>query len=188
MNRNIIVLTLIIFIAAVSRFIPHGFNFTPIAGMALLGGAYFNKKILAFLVPLGVLLITDIILNNTIYRTFFPDHEGLVLFSNFMLYTYLGTALIVIIGIGLLKKITGPRILGGAILSTILFFLITNFGSWLGSPMYSQTGGGLIASYIAGLPFLSGHLVGNLVYSFILFGAYELVINREISAVTRFSA
>ena len=185
MNRNIFVLTLLIIIAAISRFIPHGYNFTPIAGMALLGGGYYNKRILAFIVPILVLFVTDFVLNNTLYRAFFPDVEGIVFFSNFMIFTYIGTAGIVLIGMGLLKKVTAPRILGGALFSTILFFLITNFGSWATGTMYPKTGGGLIASYIAGLPFMSGHLIGNLVFSFILFTAFELITKRQLSAVAR---
>jgi len=161
------------------------YNFTPIAGMALLGGAYYNKRILAFIVPILVLFMTDLVLNNVLYRGSFPDVEGIVLFPSFMLYTYIGTAVIVLIGMGLLKKITAPRILGGAIFSSILFFLITNFGSWLTLPVYPKTGGGLISAYVAGLPFLSGHLIGNLVFSFILFGAYEIITKKELSAVAR---
>ncbi|WP_235298961.1 DUF6580 family putative transport protein [Portibacter marinus] len=187
MKRNIIVLTLLIIIAAVSRFIPHGYNFTPIAGMALLGGAYFKKKYLAILVPIAVLFVTDVMLNNTLYRAFFPDHEGFVLFSDFMIYTYLGTALMVVVGMGLLHKITAPRLLGSVLFSTIIFFLVTNFGSWIANPVYPQNLGGLMASYVAGLPFLSGHLIGNLVYTFILFGAYELIVHREINVLARLS-
>lgn len=183
MDRNIFVVTLLIIVAAISRFIPHGYNFTPIAGMALLGGAYFNKKALAFAIPIAVLFVTDLILNNTLYRAFFPSEDDFVLFSEFMIYTYLGTAAIALIGMGFLKKVTGPRILGSALLSTIVFFLLTNFGSWFGSPMYPQTFSGLLTSYIAGLPFMSGHLIGNIVFSFLLFGSYELAKNQDLGAV-----
>ena len=183
MRRNIIVVSLLIILAALTRFIPHGYNFTPIAGMALLGGAYFNKKHLAFLVPLITLFFTDFILNNTLYRVWFPDHEGLVFFSEFMLYTYLGTAAIVILGILLLKKISGTRLLGSAISSSIVFFLITNFGSWITNPVYPKNIAGLTSSYIAGLPFMSGHLISAIVYSFILFTAYELVVNKSARKV-----
>lgn len=185
MNRNIFALSLLIIIAAISRFIPHGYNFTPIAGMALLGGAYFNKKSLAFLVPILTLFATDFVLNNTLYRAFFPDVVGLVFFSKFMIFTYAGTAAIVLIGMGLLKKVSAPRLIGGALFSSIVFFLITNFGTWATGTMYPKNALGLIESYVAGLPFLSGNLVGNLVYTFLLFGAYELFTKKEASAVLR---
>lgn len=187
MKRNIFIVTLLIIIAALSRFIPHGYNFTPIAGMALLGGAYFGRKVLAFVVPISVLFITDVILNNTLYRAFFSGEDGFVLFSDFMIYTYAGTAAIVLIGMGLLKKVTGPRILGGALLSTIVFFLITNFGFWIGSPMYPQNGAGLLAAYVAGLPFMSGHLLANVVFSFLLFGSYELATKQKFTGVFKLS-
>lgn len=160
MKKNIFTVSLLIILAAISRFIPHGYNFTPIAGMALLGAAYFNKKHLAYLVPIMTLVLSDIILNNTLYRAFYPDHEGFVLLTDFMLYTYAGMALIVLIGQGLLKKVSAPRILGSAISGTIAFFLITNFGTWMHSGMYPSNIAGLGAAYVAGLPFMSGHLLG----------------------------
>ena len=188
MNKNIIALTLLIILSALSRFVPHGYNFTPIAGMALLGAAYFDKKRLAFLVPILILFVSDFILNNTLYRTFFPDHEGIVFFSEFMIYTYIGTAAMVLMGMGLLKKVSAPRILGSAIAATVLFFLITNFGVWANGLMYPKTGAGLISAYVAGLPFMSGHLIGNVVFSFILFGAYEIIIDRKLTDVASLEA
>ncbi|GLR16327.1 DUF6580 family putative transport protein [Portibacter lacus] len=185
MNRNIFALTLLIILSAAARFIPHGYNFTPIAGMALIGGAYYHKKFFAFLVPLLTLYATDFVLNNTLYRSFFPDQEGIIFFSSFMLYTYVGTAAIVLIGMGLLKKVTAPRLLGSAVFSSILFFLITNFGTWASGMMYPKTGAGLAAAYTAGIPFLSGHLISNIVFSFLLFSAYELIIKRNLSTVSR---
>jgi hypothetical protein len=104
-----------------------------------------------------------------------------------MIYTYAGTAAIVLIGMGLLKKISGPRILGSALLSTIVFFLVTNFGSWISIPIYPMNASGLIAAYVAGLPFMSGHLVANVVFSFLLFGSYELATKSEMRSLLRMS-
>jgi len=184
-KRNIIVLTSLIAIAAIARFIPHGYNFTPLGGIALLGGAYYSKRILAFLVPILVLFVTDVILNNTLYRAFFPDQEGFVLFTNFMIYTYLGTAAIVLLGILMLKKVSTPRLLGGAVLGSLLFFLISNFGSWLTGAMYPKTAMGLLSAYGAGLPFLTGHLIANVIFAFLLFGLYELLVERRITSLSR---
>jgi hypothetical protein len=103
-----------------------------------------------------------------------------------MIYTYVATALIVGIGILFLNRISAPKLLGSALGASILFFLITNFGSWMYNPVYPNNLGGLGASYIAGLPFLSGHLIGNIVYTFVLFTAYELVVNKSLAKVYSF--
>lgn len=188
MKKNIFALSLLIILAASARFIPHGYNFTPIAGMALLGAAYFDKKYLAYIVPILTLFLSDFILNNTLYRAFFPDHTGIVIFSKFMIYTYLGTGLMVAIGHLLLRKVNAPRILGSAVAATIVFFLVSNFGSWLHTPIYAKSFPGLLSAYVAGLPFLNGHLLGNILFSFILFGAFEFMTDRKLSKVLSFGS
>jgi hypothetical protein len=55
-------------------------------------------------------------------------------------------------------------------LTATLFFLITNFGSWINNPIYPQNYMGLMASYAAGLPFFQNTLLGDLSYLAILFG------------------
>ena len=47
-----LVLAALIFIAALSRVLPHPPNFSPIEAVALFGGAYFAKRHWALLVPL----------------------------------------------------------------------------------------------------------------------------------------
>ena len=61
-NPGFWVLTLMVFIAAFVRLLPHPPNFAPIAAMALFGGAYFNKKSLAFAIPLIAMFLTDAII------------------------------------------------------------------------------------------------------------------------------
>jgi hypothetical protein len=74
----------------------------------------------------------------------------------------------------LLNTVTIARIASSSILATSIFFLITNFGAWIGNPMYPQSFEGLMMSYAAGLPFLQGSFVGDLMYSGILFGGFAL--------------
>lgn len=186
-KRNLFVLSILIIVAALSRILPHSYNFTPIGAMALLGGAYYGNKILAFAVPLITLYISDFFINNFIFRSFFPDKEGLIFFSDFMIYTYLGTALMVLLGKVLLKKVNFQRLLGGAIGASMIFFLISNFGVWLGSVVYPKSLMGLILCYEAGLPFLSSSLLGNLVFTFVLFTAYEVIVNKKAAKIYSFA-
>lgn len=169
---------LMIFLAALSRFIPHPPNFTPLGAMALFGAAYFTKKYWAFLIPLIAWWGSDIALNNLVYAKQFPEfYQGF----SWMGYPvgYLCLALIVGLGWLLLKKVTPLRVIGTATLAAVLFFLVTNFASMLASPIYTKDFNGLLQSYIAGIPFFRNTLAGNLVYSAVLFGVYEYVVLRK---------
>ncbi|HEV7349518.1 DUF6580 family putative transport protein [Telluribacter sp.] len=146
-NIRLVTLAVIVLAAALSRLLPHPFNFTPIGAMALFGGAYFGRKYLAFLVPLSAMLISDLLLG----------------FHGSMWAVYGSFILIVLIGMGLLRKITVGRVLAASTLSSILFFLITNFAVWYhAGSMYPQTPAGLLACYVAGLQFYQQELFGNL--------------------------
>lgn len=165
-------LATIILVAALSRLLPHPFNFTPIGAIALFGGAQFSRKYLAFLVPLAAMLVSDVLIG----------------FHGTMWAVYLAFILTVSIGMGFLRKITAGRVFGSALVSSVLFFLITNFAVWYGSSgFYPQTLAGLGACYAAGLQFYQqtffGNLflntvMGDLFFSGLLFGTYELIKRR----------
>lgn len=171
MNRNsvVIIVTFILF-AALARILPHPYNFTPLGAIALFGAAYFSNKKWALLVPLIALWISDLFLNNYVYAAFY---DGFTFFTGGFIYLYGSMVLTVILGIILLKKLTVGRVLGGAIGASLLFFIISNFGVWLKSPLYPLTLEGFILCYTAAIPFFHNTLAGNIVYSAALFGAYE---------------
>lgn len=165
------VLTLMVLTAALSRVLPHPFNFTPVGAMALFGGAYYARKYQAFLLPLLSLWISDLVLNNIIYRAYF-DH--FIWFHEATLWVYGSFALIVLLGWVVLRRVSVKSVIGASLLASVLFFVITNFGTWYGSSTYSQTWQGLVACYIAALPYFWNTLAGDLVYSTALFGLFEL--------------
>lgn len=171
---------LLVLFAAFSRLIPHPYNFTPIGGMALFGAAYFGRKYWALLVPALALYLSSLLLDNTLYAQYY---DGFVWFSNPFVYFAFG--LIALFGLGMLQKITTIRVLGGALGASAIFFLVSNFGAWLGSPMYPQDFNGLMAAYAAGLPFLRNTLLGDLVYTGVLFGAYQWYLSTRQTAVAR---
>ncbi len=168
LNIRFGVLVGMIVLAAASRFISP-FNFSPIGAIALFGAAYFSRKIWALIIPLAALWVSSLILDNVIYAEFY---DGFQWFSNPMVY--LGFGLMTLLGFGMLKKINVGTVLGSAVAGTAVFFLVTNFGSWLEMPfLYSRDFAGLTAAYAAGLPFLKNTLLGNVVYASVLFGAFE---------------
>jgi hypothetical protein len=65
-----------------------------------------------------------------------------------------------------------------AVAATVLFFLLSNFGVWFagdgsGQRMYPLNAAGLLACYIAAIPFSLNSLYGNLLFSGVLFGGME---------------
>lgn len=161
MNTNhsrMIALLSAIFGAAALRLVPHPPNFAPIAAVALFSGAYLGRRPLSFVAPLGALLLSDAVLG----------------FYHGMATVYLATALIVLIGWFVLKRVSPLRVGAAAIASSILFFGITNVGMWLFSGIYPRTLVGLEACFIAAVPFFQNTVAGDLFYATLLFGGFKI--------------
>lgn len=165
-----LVLAALIIVAALTRVLPHPPNFSPIAAIALFGGAYFAARAWAVLVPLAGLLISDLVLasiNGGLYASWFGGSGIWVIYGCIALTTAMG--------FGLRGKVTGVRVLGYSLAGSALFFVVTNFAAWLGNPMYPKTAAGLVASYVAGIPFLQWSVLGTLFYAAVLFGGFALL-------------
>jgi len=174
-NKSLILPLILIAVAAMARLLPHPPNFSPVGSIALFGGAVLASKYFKYLVPVLALFISDLILNNTLMRSFYPDETGMIIFSEYMIWTYVAFILAVVIGHVFIKKISMTSVIGGALGFTVVFFLISNFGAWLSIPTYPKTMSGLIACMAAGLPFIKASLIGNLAYSTFLFGSYYMI-------------
>lgn len=172
------ILSMLIFLAALSRLLPHPPNFTPVGAMALFGAAYFNRKVFAFLVPLIAMWISDLILNNVVYAKLYPEFygNGFVWFGN--LWVYASFAAIILLGSILLKRVKLMPLLGTSIAASLLFFLVTNFGHWTIDPLYTKNFSGLMTCYIAAIPYFWNTLLGDLFYVGLLFGVFELIQYR----------
>lgn len=169
---SFIILVSMVFLAAFSRLIPHLPNFSPLGAIALFGAAHFYEKWKAFLIPIIATWLSDLVLNNTLYAAYY---DGFTWFYSGFYWQYGSYLLIVLFGLSLFKKITISRTIGGIAMSTIVFFLVSNFGVWIGGAMYPKTFEGLIACYSAAIPFAQGTLYGNLIYSTVLFGGYYFI-------------
>ena len=144
--------------AAALRLVPHPPNFTPIGATALFSGAYLGRRPLAFAAPLGALLLSDLILG----------------FYHGMATVYFSVALIVMIGMVALKRTSALRVGTAAVLSSVLFFAITNLGMWLFSGFYPRTLAGLESCYVAAIPFFQNTVAGDLFYAALLFGGFRI--------------
>ncbi len=154
-SQNWLSFSLIILLAVIARLLPHPANFAPIGGLALFSGSHFKKKI-AIAIPLLAMFVSDLFLG------FYPA----------LPYVYVSFVAIALIGSLIKKKQMFPIALA-SLLSSSLFFLVTNCGVWLTSGMYSKSLYGLFQSYMMGLPFFRNTVAGDLFYSLSFFYGYD---------------
>lgn len=167
MRMRVMAVTLFIAFAAASRLLPHPPNVAPIAAMALFAGATFADTRLAVAVPLAAMFISDLFLG---LHTTMP-----FVYGSFLMITGIGRWLRG--GSGGVGQTSGSvmRLGGAAAASSVLFFVVTNFGVWATTPIYPKTAAGLWAAYLAGLPFFRNTLLGDLFYCAVLFGGFALI-------------
>ena len=149
----------IVLLAVIARLIPHAPNFSPIGGLALFSGSNFKNK-LSFLIPLSAMVISDLFLG----------------FHKTIPYVYASFVIIYIIGRSI-KVNKWQNLLLATLVSSVLFFTITNFGVWLNFNTYPKTVNGLIQCYIMGIPFFRNTITSDLIYSFSFFYGYRFLSN-----------
>jgi hypothetical protein len=167
--RTLLALGLIV-LAAALRIAPHPWNFTPVGAMALFAGAMLRDRRLAFLFPLLALFAGDVFVG----------------FHRLMFVVYASFLVNVVIGLWLRDRGTIARISLATLLGAIQFFLVTNFAVWQFLSGFPHTASGLLACYIAGIPFFWNTLAGDAFYATLLFGGYALA-ERFVPAL-RFSS
>jgi len=174
-KKTLVLSGLFILFGAFSRMFTFLPNFSALEALALFGGAYIALRYIAILIPLAAMFLSDLVINNTIARSFFPDHEGVVIFADYMIWNVLAIVLIVLFGRLLLKKMNLLNGILGILGATAIFWIVSNIGAWLTSGLFPITFAGMIENFAFALPFLKNSLLGNFVFGFILFGSYELL-------------
>ncbi len=94
-------------------------------------------------------------------------------FHSAMPYVYGSFIMISVLGTILQKNQTILRIATIATISSLLFFVITNYGVWATTMMYSKDAAGLLNAYLMGIPFFKNTLMGDLFYTITLFYGYK---------------
>ena len=176
LKPRFLTLSAFVLLAAAMRLLPHPLNVTPVAAMALFSGAYFSTRRAAFGLPLAAMVVSDLALGVFVY-----GFEGLF-FSR--LFVYGSFAAMVAIGRLVHKRKSVVTVLGGAATGSVLFFVVTNFGVWIGGSLYPMTWEGLLSCYVAAVPFFRNTLLGNLAYASFLFGSFE-VAARSVPALQK---
>ena len=149
-------------LGAFARVVPHPPNFAPVGGMGLFAGSRI-KGWQAYLVPLLLMAVTDPLL-SALY--------GFPAFSSRTPFIYGSLLVTVWIGRRWLRSPNVRRIALTAFLCSLQFFLVTNAAEWLLGNMYPHTAAGLVACYMAAIPFFGNTLASDLLYSGLFFGLY----------------
>lgn len=156
----------LIVLAAAMRLLPHPANFLPITAMALFAGARCANRTQALLLVAATMVVSDLILG----------------FHSTMIFVYGSLLLTVLLGSTLREKESVATVGASALASSLLFFVITNTGVWMVDGLYPHTAAGLVASFVAAIPFFENSLLADLFYTGLLFGAAEL-LNRRVAPV-----
>ncbi len=174
-KQDIILLSVILVALVLIRVVFHIPNFNPLGAVALMGGILFSSKVLRWVVPIGSLLVGDILLgiSNTQNMEY--------LFSTDFFFVYASFAAIILIGTFFSKNASLTKVLGGSILAAVAFFLISNAGSWLTMPEYTKNLVGLLTSYELALPFFRATLVSQIIFSLGIYVVYQLSTKKSIA-------
>jgi hypothetical protein len=154
-NKKETVLISFIIVAVLVRLLPHPPNVAPITAVALFAGTHFSSKHWAVLMPILAMLATDIFL-------------GFFIITPVVYLAFVG-----IIALGfVIKKMN----IGSVLLSSLLFFLVTNLGVWF--LHYPLTTEGFIACFTLAIPFFGYSIVGDLFFSAALMFGYRFAAKR----------
>lgn len=183
---NIILAGGLILLAVVARIVNYElsiYNLAPVAAIGLFSGAVLKNKKYSYLFTFMAMFISDV------YIEFFTSMKGFYDISQFFVYG----ALLLITFMGTTMKSQKPlRIAGYSIAGSTIFFILSNFGTFLTG--YWGTGvEGLTTTYLMALPFYTkmgteffvNTYIGDLVFSGMLFGAYALLQDAVSKKMTK---
>jgi len=152
-------------VAARMPFMPHPWNFTPVAAALLYFGARGSRRQLW--VPFALLAASDVILDKFVYSYPFTwDH----------FVTWAWYAAILWLGTSLRENTNWLRVGGAALASSLSFFVVSNFAVWACWNMYPKTLSGLMTCYAAGLPFFRRGIAGDLLFTAVMFGLPAIAV------------
>lgn len=152
------IVALIILVAAM-RLLPHPMNVTPIGALGLFAGAMLPSR-MAWLLPIGALLLSDMI------SGFYALPAMILVYFGFYCSAVIGR-------VWLARERTPGRLIGAVLASAAVFFVISNLSAWL--MYYPRTLEGFVQCYISAIPFFGRSLLGDALYTTLLFGSYEYI-------------
>ncbi len=161
---------LLVFLGALSRLVPHLPNFTAVSAVALYGATKLDDRKRAMWIPVLAMLVSDSVM-EVMYRAGLSPIQG---FHGGMGYVYAAFIVVSCIGMWIRSAFSYGRLALGTLSASLSFFVITNFGVWLGG-WYGYTVEGLTACYIAAIPFFRNQLAGDIFFVALLFGTDAVI-------------
>ena len=179
-NKKIILIFVLVIWGVLSRTVFHlGANIEFVTAISIVAGFLFQKSKFSLLVPLMIMIPSDIILGNTNIFLFtwtgflFPVLMGKILSSNkFSKFTD-----------SLLKIGLSSTVLG--VVSTLFFYVWTNFGHFLTTNMYPKTLEGLVQCYVNAIPFLRPQLLSNLLIVPLIMVITAFTLNLSVNKFSK---
>jgi hypothetical protein len=174
-RQTVLMIGLLVTVAVAGRLLPHMPNFAPVTATALFCGAYMTRR-QSFLALGAVLLLSDYLLLyiNPYGRTSFDNfYAPWLLWHSALPYIYASFGISAAVGWWVKSRRSSGLVVAAALFCSVQFFLVTNAGVWVGG-MYDRGLDGLLQSYTMALPFFRGTALGDLFYTSVFFGAYEL--------------
>ena len=173
-NQTLLVFVLLLGIAVAGRLLSKEmslWNFTPVAAVGMFAGFFFERKSWAAVMSVAAMAISNWIIGQNYL------HVGV------LLTVYAALLFPILLRQILRDNLTAPRVLGCAILSSVVFSLMTNFAHWWFTMPHTLDDLG--AAYIQAQPFFRMTLAGDLCFSVLLFGGYAwgMLGNRELAPV-----
>jgi hypothetical protein len=151
-----------------ARLLPHVPGIWPVAASALFAGRMLRRPVFAVIVPMAAVLLSDLALAGEDWRV------SAVVCAAITLPAFAGM---------LARRWRGALPVVAAMLScSLVFFLSTNFAVWAFNGLYPRTFEGLVQCYVAALPFLDRTVLGDLMWTAVLFGGAWLVQHRPALA------
>jgi hypothetical protein len=187
---NIIIAVGLVLMAGIARIVNHEmhlYNLAPVCALGLFSGAIIKDKRIAYLLPLLAQLMGDVYIALFTQWQGFYGIEQVCVYASLLLVTLMGTGM---------RQPKALKVLGYTLAGATVFFIVSNFGTWLNlqffgkADLYNYGTGfkGLVNTYVAAIPFFKHTLLGEFTGSILLFGAYYLLQTALVSKVQKASA
>ncbi|PGH39381.1 MAG: hypothetical protein CRN43_09440, partial [Candidatus Nephrothrix sp. EaCA] len=151
-------------------------NFTMAGGLALFVGYYFQNKYLASAMPLIALALTDVFLSLVLHQGTFFYRGWHWVYGTFFLIVWLGRAM---------PSASVKNFIGAAVASSLLHWIVTDLGEWLGGGLDISAGKpltrdwhGLLQCYWQAIPFIRNFFVSTVIFGGLFFGVFEFLVKK----------
>ena len=181
--RTLLPPTLWVFLLVVlvgwSRYLPFSYpelyNFSPVLALFLVSGCLIKSR-LGWFAPVLAVLISDLFLNPRYGANFF-ELFSLVTLGVYVVIFLLGKSL---------KRPSLPSLLGGSILSALLFHIVTCSFSWVMNNAYTKNLAGFWQAQIWGEPgyapsylFLRNSIFSTILFTLLFLWVFSKLNNRN---------